>query len=85
MSQVNETRNHRLQQNVPSSGSVEVEIPVPMGVQPVICCFQCRHWDRRWPQANHAQCLQATKYASGGGVLLTTDLQTCSQAELRVR
>ena len=83
MSQVNETRNHRLQQNV-AAGPAEMT-PVPEGAKPVICCFQCKHWDRRWPQANHAQCLQATKYASGGGVLLTTDLQTCSQAELRVR
>lgn len=49
----------------------------------VIFCRECRHWNRTWPQANHAQCLQATKYASGGGVLLTTDLQTCSQAERR--
>lgn len=56
--------------------------PAP-ALLPVIFCRDCRHWDRRWPKANHAQCLQATKYASGGGVLLTTDLTTCSQAQPR--
>mgnify|MGYP001612339150 CR=1 FL=1 len=51
---------------------------------PIIHCRDCRHWNRTWPQANHAQCLQANKYASGGSGLFTTDLQTCSQAEAKL-
>jgi hypothetical protein len=48
----------------------------------VILCRDCQHWDRRWPQANHAQCLDAMKYASQP--LMTTDMQTCSHATPKV-
>lgn len=80
----NDTRAHPQQHNAPAGATGPAAV-APVSTTPVVLCRDCKHWDRRWPQANHAQCLQATKYASGGGVLLTTDLQTCSQAEPRAR
>jgi hypothetical protein len=76
---INDTRRHPLQQNAPSQAAPptrEEQFPA------VILCRDCQHWDRRWPQANHAQCLDAMKYASQP--LMTTDMQTCSHATPKV-
>jgi hypothetical protein len=73
MSAINDTRAHPLQQNQPAEAPA---IPPPLVV---VRCKDCKHWNRVWPKANHAQCLLATKFAASP--LMTTDLQTCSQGE----
>jgi hypothetical protein len=82
MSAVNETRKHRLQENgAPMAPAASLPEASPAAeAPPVVLCRDCRHWDRRWPLANHAPCMLATKF-SYGSALLTTDLQTCSLGE----
>ena len=73
-----EDRAAPLQQNVPTPA------PQRAAEAPIIHCKDCRHWGRTWPHANHAQCMEATKFAVGGTPLLTTDLQTCSHAAPKI-
>lgn len=62
-----------------------VQTPAPQRAEfSTILCKDCRHWGRTWPQANHAQCMEGTKFAVGGAPLLTTDLQTCSHAAPKI-
>jgi hypothetical protein len=45
---------------------------------PTVHCKDCKNWGRQWPQANAAECLLAKRWTSMP--VITTDLQTCTQA-----
>lgn len=48
----------------------------PPETEPQVC-GNCRHWDRRWPKANVAECQLSRQFLASAAI--TTDLQTCSQ------
>ena len=48
---------------------------------PVVTCKDCKHWDRRWPNANMAPCLYSGRFLSAPA--MTTDMASCSFAEPR--
>jgi hypothetical protein len=69
---------------IPEVEAVYEDVPLPLPppepvVAPVIHCKDCKHWDRRWPQANTAECQLSRRY--GPACTWTTDMTTCGQAE----
>jgi len=48
---------------------------------PVVHCYECKHWDRRWPTANMAPCQLSARFLPQPA--MTTDLTTCGSGERR--
>jgi hypothetical protein len=69
--------------SAPDSAPAEGGGPPPPDGFRVVRCRDCKHWDRRWPTSNHAECMLAKRYSLAGITLITTDLGTCSQGEAR--
>jgi hypothetical protein len=58
--------------------------PVPVAEPeqaPIVHCHECKHWDRRWPQANVADCMLSARF--GTSPVKTTDMTSCSQGARR--
>lgn len=55
----------------------EAPEPVPIPVQ--VLCNACKHWRRPWPTANVGECALTRRFLPAP--IMTTDLNSCSQAE----
>ena len=78
-------------QVAPSPEVAAVEVPVtldaqpvvspePQIVEPVVVCFQCKHWRRSNPKAGVGQCIYNSRFT--GNTFYSSGLGTCELAEI---